>query len=369
MTEGIQISPQSAEVGSISVQNVVRKFIGKTSAPTVNDDITESYIVSDMWLDETNDITYQCLDNADGAAVWNQVISNVVLIDDSMADALHRHSELSASDGDPNPAVSVDADGKVGIGITNPASVLHIKGGTPGEIGTHQAGQIIIQNPAESMWSNVVITAYRSDSNGNPSGQLWYLGSASSGNSDIIFLNRRTSNLRLGTSGITQVTIDHAGNVGIGTTSPTNPLSVKEKVSMTAIGGIAVKLTNKTGVNSVAGKLVQADTTQNDAVKLTGTDEEETIGVFLEGGVSDGSEAWVVVNGIADVAMEDNTTATRGNWVRSSITEIGYADATNASPPSPASFTHFNEIGNCIETVTAGGEGTHILARCVLHFN
>jgi len=30
---------------------------------------------------------------------------------------------------------------------------------------------------------------------------------------------------------------------------------------------------------------------------------------------------------------------------------------------------HFEEIGHCIETVAAGGAGTHILARCVLHFN
>lgn len=35
----------------------------------------------------------------------------VTLIDDSMADTLHRHSELSASDGAPNPAFSVDATG------------------------------------------------------------------------------------------------------------------------------------------------------------------------------------------------------------------------------------------------------------------
>jgi len=73
MPEGVQISPQPSEVGSVSVQNVVRKFIGKTTAPTVNDDITEGYIVSDIWIDETGDKAYQCLDNTDGAAVWEQL--------------------------------------------------------------------------------------------------------------------------------------------------------------------------------------------------------------------------------------------------------------------------------------------------------
>ena len=173
--------------------------------------------------------------------------------------------------------------------------------------------------------------------------------------------------LRIGDGGTTNYTeINSTGDikqVGIGRTHES------EKFKLTALGGYAIKLTNKTGSNSVAGQLVQTDTSTNDAVKLTSVDEEETIGVFLDAGISDGSEAWVVVIGIADVAMQDNTTATRGNWVRSSATEAGYADATNAEPPSPAAFSHFNEIGNCIETVTATGGGTHVLARCVLHFN
>ncbi len=188
----------------------------------------------------------------------------------------------------------------------------------------------------------------------------------------VISWNLGRLDFRYGTGGQSsqnKMTIKNDGSVGIGTSSPTQPLSVKEKLGMSAIGGICIKLTNKTGVNSVAGKLVKADTSTNDAVKLTVLDEEETMGVFLDSGIADGSEAWVVISGIADVAMQDNTTATRGNWVRSSITEAGYADATNSTPPSPAAFSHFNEIGNCIETVTATGGGTHILARCVLHFN
>lgn len=38
------------------------------------------------------------------------------LTDNSIADALHRHSELVASDGTPDPALSIDADGNVIIG-------------------------------------------------------------------------------------------------------------------------------------------------------------------------------------------------------------------------------------------------------------
>ena len=40
----------------------------------------------------------------------------------------HLHSKLVASDGSPNPALSVDASGNVGIGTTSPTSKLHVVG-------------------------------------------------------------------------------------------------------------------------------------------------------------------------------------------------------------------------------------------------
>ena len=146
-----------------------------------------------------------------------------------------------------------------------------------------------------------------------------------------------------------------------------------DNIKFTTLGGLAIKLTNETGVVTVAGQLVRADTGTDDAVILTAGDDDECFGVFLDAGVADGAEAWVVVSGIADVAMEDNTTATKGNWVRTSVTEAGYADATNATPPAAGAIIrldqHMREIGHCIETVAATGGGTHISARCVLHLN
>ena len=161
------------------------------------------------------------------------------------------------------------------------------------------------------------------------------------------------------------------GNFGVGTATATNQFSVKEKAGISPIGGFCIKLTNKTGSNTVAGQLVQTNTALDDSFVLSSIDETETFGVVLDAGVSDGSEAWIVVGGIADVAMKDNTAATRGNWVKASD-EAGYADSTNATPPGggvPELDEHMGEVGNCIENVSAGGGGTHILARCILHFN
>ena len=154
-------------------------------------------------------------------------------------------------------------------------------------------------------------------------------------------------------------------NIAPGNVESTGEVSANAKSKMTSEGGFAVRLTNKTGVASVKGQLVAADTTTNDAVALTGVSDTECFGVFYESGIADGSEVWVIIAGIADVLFEDNHGPTRGDWV-STGSEAGYA-FSQASPA--AAPTHFEEIGHCIETVAAGGAGTHVAARCILHFN
>ena len=154
-------------------------------------------------------------------------------------------------------------------------------------------------------------------------------------------------------------------NVGIGTADPTTDFSVKEKFGVSPIGGLMIMLTNETGSNTIAGQLVKADTATDDAVILAGIGDIECFGVFLDSGIADGSEAWVVFSGLADVAFDDDVAAVRGNWVGTGVA-AGYA-RNQASPP--AAPDHFEELGHCIESVSAGGGGTHILARCVLHFN
>ena len=247
--------------------------------------------------------------------------------------------------------MTISAGGNVGIGTTAPVSLLSVSlasgsTSTLPTIGT--AGGIFgVYSDAQNYGT--------------------MFGSLSTGNGFI--QQQRTDD---GVTAYDLLLNPNGGDVGIGTTTPTQPFSVKEKSGMTAIGGFAIKLTNKTGGNSAAGRLVTASTGNNDAVTYVGANGLVCIGVFLDSGIADGSEAWVVVSGIADVAMETNTATTRGYWVKVSDTEAGYADATNAFPPGGtivALEDHNSEIGHCIESVAAGGAGTHILARCVLHFN
>ena len=160
-------------------------------------------------------------------STWAQGISWTTAYNGTLAktDALNIFGAFNQSfDSD---VLFIDAvSDRVGIGTSSPDSVFHIKADTSGTVGSHPAGQLIIQNPADNNKSNVVITAYESDGSGNPDQQLWYLGSSSSSNSNIIFLNRRNALLQFGTNGTSRLTILGNGNVGINTTTPQNLLNV-----------------------------------------------------------------------------------------------------------------------------------------------
>jgi hypothetical protein len=121
---------------------------------------------------------------------------------------------------------------------------------------------------------------------------------------------------------------------------------------------------NNTGETSVKGKLVKADSTTGQVV-LTENDSKECIGVINQTGVANGSNMVIVTGGKAQVLLEDNVGTTAGYWAGAG--DAGYAE-TAASAPGVV-VGHFQEIGHFIETVAAGGAGTHVLASLIMHFN
>ena len=60
------------EDAGVAASNVTKNKFDATSAPTVNNDTDEGYVVGSRWVDITNDKEYVCLDNTDGAAVWTE---------------------------------------------------------------------------------------------------------------------------------------------------------------------------------------------------------------------------------------------------------------------------------------------------------
>ena len=134
-------------------------------------------------------------------------------------------------------------------------------------------------------------------------------------------------------------------------------------VAYSPLGGIMVKLTNKTGANSVKGTVVYASTTTDNAFGVNPIDGDMPFGVVYDNGIADGAECWVVISGIAEVLMTDSAAATRSYIAYSSATTAG---RISVSASAPAATTHFREIGHTLESKTAG---TNVLVKCILHFN
>jgi len=258
---------------------------------------------------------------------------------------------------DTTPAMSVNYNtGRVGIGTTAPGFILDIDAG---EIGDNNYDGLRIIDTGWKAFSHPMLEFYNSHAGFNGSLARIYGEIGSLGENSKLYFAVADSSMSLQD----RMVIDKSGNLGIGTTTPSLPLSVLEKSGRTAIGGSAVKLTNKTGGSTVAGQLVEASTPvgadTDDAFETAAMSADNVIGIVLDAGVADGSEAWVVVSGIADVLMDAGGSA-RGDRIISSAT-AGSADVWNVGG---AVATHFLEIGHCIETRVGAG-----LARCILHFN
>lgn len=136
-------------------------------------------------------------------------------------------------------------------------------------------------------------------------------------------------------------------------------------VKFTAEGGLAIRLTNKTGGASVKGTLVSASTAVDNAFILQ-ANEFDTIGAVYEAGIADGSECWIVISGRAQVLMKNTVASTRGNVLIAADTDGRANSIANPGQGVPATETHFKECGHFIETKTGG---TDVLAYAVLHFN
>ena len=282
------------------------------------------------------------------------------LADNSMADALHRHSELSASDGTPDRALVVDATGSVGIGTTAPGAKLGVKTTTNVyQIETRNSNNLrnfAVWN-TDATGADVYVKDHTGTTKiqlsaraGNPSyfnqgnvgisdinpGSLLSLGNSISADKLRIFEDV-SNNIPAGLgydSGLVLFTTFgshgiHFRTIGSGTADkmtidPAGHVDTT-KTRQTVIGGFCIKLTNKTGANSVAGELVETSVGTANAVQLASAD-----------GFS------------------------MGDWIQSSGT-AGRGEGT-AHVPNPT--VHMQEIGHALEDA-----GANALGKVVLHFN
>ncbi len=130
-------------------------------------------------------------------------------------------------------------------------------------------------------------------------------------------------------------------------------------MKVTDIGGIAVKLTNKSGAPSVQGEVVHVDSVTDEAISLEGAGDDDPFGVFLDDGVADGEEAWIVIFGKALVKADANGFSRADRIVMSTTTD-GRVVGNNA----PSVAAHFTEVGHALEDAAA-----NVTGKCILHWN
>ena len=145
-------------------------------------------------------------------------------------------------------------------------------------------------------------------------------------------------------------------------------LETWSEVAITPLGGICIRLENRTAGVTVRGTIIQADTVNDNAFKICGASGPQPMGVVYEVGVAVGSLCLIVVFGIAQVLLKDATASTKGYWAY--VSDVaGRANMTLAVPPGggiPELDIHMREIGHCIESK---GADVSVLAKAVLHFN
>lgn len=73
-TQGRTFVCMDATDGAAVWREQVKNNVEAAADPGVTNDIDEGYSVNSMWTNETDDGVFICTNNADGAAVWKEIV-------------------------------------------------------------------------------------------------------------------------------------------------------------------------------------------------------------------------------------------------------------------------------------------------------
>ncbi|GIX04970.1 MAG: hypothetical protein KatS3mg114_0839 [Planctomycetaceae bacterium] len=137
---GLQVvTPDPTGDGGLAIQDDLKSLVdwspksvwAQSTDPTVSDDQTADYFPGSLWLriDSSPPKLFVCESSATGAAVWRQILLQVV--QDSTPKLggdldVNGQKVVSSSNGDI--VVEPDGTGKVGIGAASPNTLLEVAG-------------------------------------------------------------------------------------------------------------------------------------------------------------------------------------------------------------------------------------------------
>lgn len=141
-----------------------------------------------------------------------------------------------------------------------------------------------------------------------------------------------------------------SGAGSVASLSSTGEVSAGE-IKMTPEGGLAIYVTNKTGAPSVQGTIVSIKSGVDMCAELTPVDATHCLGVVYNAGVADNEYMWVVIAGLVDVLMKNNSTA--GHICRIPLNTDDGEAAGYAMDASQSTSASVYKIGDILESKNA----------------